>query len=78
MISAHELAMAVVNDRATKAVRKEAVRRMLNGATRDAAAHHLLPTVLAEMINPIYEGCEFENGAWGAALHVLDWELGHE
>ncbi len=69
-----QVAMAVVNDPATQAVRADALALWIQGS-ETAAVHRLLPTVFAELRKPIYQGVSFDEGSWSAARAVLDFDI---
>jgi hypothetical protein len=71
-----QLALAVVNDRATETARANALAYFIAGGNWDGAVHQLLPLVIAEVKKPIYEGIPVADMLWPAAAEVLDFEVG--
>lgn len=74
-----QLALAVINDRATELDRIRAVQLFLMHS-RESAVLSLMQAVYAELDKPIYDGVELTDQGqpaecWAAGNWVLDYEL---
>jgi hypothetical protein len=75
-MNSHQIATAIFNDHRAQPAIEAAAQHFLGGGTWDASTHRLLPTVIAEIKKPIYDGLCGENcSIWESAAQLLDMQL---